>query len=480
MLLEQDSLPARSSEACQRPSCLPDLPSLSNSIDSAHSELADDSLQRGVEKIGQKGQHLTPDKFHELVTRFGQEEPKYALWHCRAEERRDISTSMRNTHETVSHANGPVAKEVADGVIHTAESKSEVCTSCKSHPPSIENVQSSLRRASSVVHGFNPSCVYVKKDIDALNEIVSSSSAEICHTQNKSMFFIESSPSESDTDGVCTSVRSKKRNKCKSSQARGKQHSSPPKQTQPKQHASFRQIVDEGSEYESSPFDTDEESNDEPAPDKDESAILSDDDDNNDDVSDDEDEVYDAGDDEDEWASVCSESQANSPQSANVFDKMHGKAERPGLVSRKSILSTLLTNPMTRLKNAHSRSSPTIAQSRRASPSNSPAGRPKPHNMALPVLDNAVPTNIRGSVSPRSTRRNMLATELSESLRRHLLWERKQKSAGDVAAIDQAVLKRRHTGYDLNKMQVYPLGDSIGDPSQAVSDNEFGYNGAGW
>jgi hypothetical protein len=31
--------------------------------------------------------------------------------------------------------------------------------------------------------------------------------------------------------------------------------------------------------------------------------------------------------------------------------------------------------------------------------------------------------------SPRTTRRNMLATELTESLRRHLLWERQQKSA---------------------------------------------------
>jgi hypothetical protein len=34
------------------------------------------------------------------------------------------------------------------------------------------------------------------------------------------------------------------------------------------------------------------------------------------------------------------------------------------------------------------------------------------------------------ALSPRSTRRNMLATELSVSLRQHLLWERKQKNRG--------------------------------------------------
>lgn len=34
------------------------------------------------------------------------------------------------------------------------------------------------------------------------------------------------------------------------------------------------------------------------------------------------------------------------------------------------------------------------------------------------------------ALSPRSTRRNMLATELSVSLRQHLLWERQQRSRG--------------------------------------------------
>ena len=45
----------------------------------------------------------------------------------------------------------------------------------------------------------------------------------------------------------------------------------------------------------------------------------------------------------------------------------------------------------------------------------------------------------------------MLATELTESLRKHLLWERKQKST-----TANAFLKRRHTTRDVAHLQDYP------------------------
>ncbi|EGU78246.1 hypothetical protein FOXB_11244 [Fusarium oxysporum f. sp. conglutinans Fo5176] len=54
-------------------------------------------------------------------------------------------------------------------------------------------------------------------------------------------------------------------------------------------------------------------------------------------------------------------------------------------------------------------------------------------------------------LSPRTARRNMLATELTESLRRHLLWERQQKSS-----TANAVLKRRHTSKDVANLKQYP------------------------
>ncbi|KAK9378379.1 uncharacterized protein V2V93DRAFT_376060 [Kockiozyma suomiensis] len=63
------------------------------------------------------------------------------------------------------------------------------------------------------------------------------------------------------------------------------------------------------------------------------------------------------------------------------------------------------------------------------------------------------------ALSPRSTRRNMLASELSESLRRNLLWERQQKTAATTAA---AALKRRHTSHDVTQLTSYP------EPIQAL------------
>ncbi|KAI9887729.1 MAG: hypothetical protein M1823_000478 [Watsoniomyces obsoletus] len=55
------------------------------------------------------------------------------------------------------------------------------------------------------------------------------------------------------------------------------------------------------------------------------------------------------------------------------------------------------------------------------------------------------------ALSPRTTRRNMLATELTESLRKHLLWERAQKHL-----VAHAGLKRRHTAHDVARLQDYP------------------------
>uniref|UniRef100_A0A8H7K6H8 DUF3295 domain-containing protein n=1 Tax=Bionectria ochroleuca TaxID=29856 RepID=A0A8H7K6H8_BIOOC len=45
----------------------------------------------------------------------------------------------------------------------------------------------------------------------------------------------------------------------------------------------------------------------------------------------------------------------------------------------------------------------------------------------------------------------MLATELTESLCRHLLWERSQKSS-----TANAVLKRRHTSHDVANLKQFP------------------------
>ncbi|TKA69841.1 hypothetical protein B0A55_06736, partial [Friedmanniomyces simplex] len=55
------------------------------------------------------------------------------------------------------------------------------------------------------------------------------------------------------------------------------------------------------------------------------------------------------------------------------------------------------------------------------------------------------------ALSPRTTRRNMLSTELTESLRKNLLWERQHKSTGNLAA-----MQRRHTAQDMTKLKQHP------------------------
>ena len=74
-----------------------------------------------------------------------------------------------------------------------------------------------------------------------------------------------------------------------------------------------------------------------------------------------------------------------------------------------------------------------------------------PRSNAQPITAPANHVHAQAALSPRTTRRNMLATELTESLRRHLLWERQQKSS-----TANAVLKRRHTSHDVANLKQYP------------------------
>jgi hypothetical protein len=74
-----------------------------------------------------------------------------------------------------------------------------------------------------------------------------------------------------------------------------------------------------------------------------------------------------------------------------------------------------------------------------------------PRSSAQPIAAAANHVHAQAALSPRTTRRNMLATELTESLRRHLLWERQQKTS-----TANAVLKRRHTSHDVANLKQYP------------------------
>ncbi|RAL67314.1 hypothetical protein DID88_008076 [Monilinia fructigena] len=121
---------------------------------------------------------------------------------------------------------------------------------------------------------------------------------------------------------------------------------------------------------------------------------------------------------------------------------------RPQLTSRRSLITTMLhQNDRARaLATEASRSTPALRRSRNSSP-NGPSLAASPESDEAPLMMKGlkpiaeIPRGAQPIVkstpnsgahhqalSPRTTRRNMLATELTVSLRQNLLWERKQKS----------------------------------------------------
>lgn len=191
---------------------------------------------------------------------------------------------------------------------------------------------------------------------------------------------------------------------------------------------------------------------------------------NDEDAIETEDEVSESAIEEEEsdWEDSASESGRSSVEEKEMFQRVDS---RPNLVSRPSLLTMMMHQPA-KMQGNTSRSSPALQRSRLTSP-NGPAIPTSPpeddeENLTMrgagiprskPIIVNQAPQSV--AHSPRTTRRNMLATELTESLRRHLLWERQQKSA-----TANAFMKRRHTAHDMANLQEYPgpKGQSTGQP----------------
>ncbi|KAL8971176.1 MAG: hypothetical protein Q9183_001174 [Haloplaca sp. 2 TL-2023] len=206
---------------------------------------------------------------------------------------------------------------------------------------------------------------------------------------------------------------------------------------------------------------------------------------------DDEDEVEE--DDGSDWEDSVSEGAEPVTNDQQFFQRVDS---RPNLVSRRSLLTSLMHEPdrAAAFANMASKSTSALRRSRRSMPSAPSTGTSPDGDVSLamaathmtpakPIIMTTSNTH-PPSLSPRSTRRNMLATELTESLRKHLLWERQQKSA-----TASAVLKRRHTAHDMSKLQDFPGPKP--EPSRRIGSKnsswnhyfEHGlgeYNQAGW
>jgi hypothetical protein len=97
-------------------------------------------------------------------------------------------------------------------------------------------------------------------------------------------------------------------------------------------------------------------------------------------------------------------------------------------------------------------------------------GQEIPRSGTQPII--MTTTNVtphQAALSPKTTHRQMLLTELTASLRRHLLWERKQKNQ-----TASAVLKRRHTAHDVANLKQFPDKVYLGPDNHVSWDQYFG------
>ncbi|EEP76363.1 conserved hypothetical protein [Uncinocarpus reesii 1704] len=177
--------------------------------------------------------------------------------------------------------------------------------------------------------------------------------------------------------------------------------------------------------------------------------------------TDDEDMPESAIDDDSDWEDSVTESGRSSLDERELFQRVDS---RPNLVSRPSLLTMMMHQPQHTMvsgkgRNHNSRSTPALQRSRLTSPNRQSSDEDEENNLTMrgpevprsrPIIVKSVPGQSMAH-SPRTTRRNMLATELTESLRRHLLWERQQKTAPAATAF-----KRRHTAHDMANLQEYP------------------------
>ncbi|KAL8294731.1 hypothetical protein RB600_000605 [Gaeumannomyces tritici] len=201
-------------------------------------------------------------------------------------------------------------------------------------------------------------------------------------------------------------------------------------------------------------------------------------------------------DDSSDWEDLNEQSGKLSINEKTFFQRVSSKVN---LTSRRSLITLMLerNDRQAKLGNGASQSTSAIHQSRR--PLNDSDDSPLmikkgtrtahlkpineiPRSAAQPILTPGHNTHHQTALSPRTTRRNMLSTELTESLRRHLVWERSQKSS-----TVNAVLKRCHTSQDVANLKQYPnkvvmKKDTELNPSSydQYFSRDAGYHSKGW
>jgi hypothetical protein len=199
---------------------------------------------------------------------------------------------------------------------------------------------------------------------------------------------------------------------------------------------------------------------------------------------------------EEEWEDDVEDDDSgpSSLREGSLFQRVDSK---PNLTSHRSLLTTQLHegDRAQALKMEASRSSPAIRRSRTTTP-NGPSTGNSPQEEGLMMRQQAsrskpiimTTSNVHPpAMSPRTTRRLMLQSELTSSLRQNLLWERQQKNATSNAvakrqqsAVSLPALRRAATTSNITGMNAEaqrngaPFRDNTKD-NNSFNDHDF-YN----
>lgn len=197
--------------------------------------------------------------------------------------------------------------------------------------------------------------------------------------------------------------------------------------------------------------------------------------------------------DEEGWEDEVEDSVPPSVDEKTLFQRVDSK---PNLKSHRSLLTSMIHEPQRAqaMQEAALRASaPAIRRSRTCTP-NGPSTGNSPQEDGGLMMRQQIPrtqpiimttSNVHPPMlSPRTTRRNMLQTELTQSLRQNLLWERQHKNATTNAvnkraqsAVSIPALRRAMTTNDIKGLDAYPQQNLL--KSAALRDgikNNSSYN----
>ncbi|KAL3421741.1 hypothetical protein PVAG01_05897 [Phlyctema vagabunda] len=488
-----------------------DSASSSSPLDISHPQIQrQDSMSsrsRGRER------HITPDDLEKMVIAI--------------KEKKDLEPLAMSTHSYLAPMADEITQHAPQSTTTTPTTQTGESTSLSLESVSDRSAASgsvsgtSERSATSIVRGFSPSHVSSSyRSIPLLTapssiptaDIASDTTSKVAPTKKQTMFALGGSSGDDSFSEQQNSMDSvpqhtvqppKKKTVFQFGGSSNEDESSLPTRIQPrsslsaaltkpagpKKQTSFQEEVATRTISEEPVFDDDVFETDDEDDDIDESAI-----DDDDDSSDWEDSIEDSG--------------KSSIDDKTFFQRVDS---RPNLTSRRSLITTMLhqNDRANALMNAASKSTPAMHRSRTSSPSGpSLAASPDsddaaplmmkkgmktnglkpiaevPRSSAQPIIMTTTNTTAHQmALSPRTTRRNMLATELTVSLRQHLLWERQQKTQ-----TANAVLKRRHTAQDVPNLKQYPEKvhmnttekEPAGSWNQYFSQGVGEYHSKGW